>query len=100
MLTTKVQAMSLARCKWVAANECNKSPRVTQLPDRENDGTTVKQMRYESDKEGAEVVLVIIKGGGHTWPGNNPRLHSLGSSTRDISANDLMWDFFQQHPMK
>jgi polyhydroxybutyrate depolymerase len=85
---------------WVAANGCNKSPRVTQLPDREKDGTTVKQVRYESGTEGAEVVLVIIKGGGHTWPGNEPRMRSLGVSTRDISANDMMWDFFQQHPMK
>lgn len=85
---------------WVDANGCNKSPRVTQLPDREKDGTTVKQLRYESGKDGAEVVLVIIEGGGHTWPGNEPRMQTLGVSTRDISANDMMWEFFQQHPMK
>ncbi|MFM9064723.1 MAG: alpha/beta hydrolase family esterase [Pirellula sp.] len=85
---------------WVEANGCNKSPRVTQLPDREKDGTNVKQVRYESGKDGAEVVLVIIQGGGHTWPGNEPRIKSLGVSTQDISANDMMWDFFQQHPMK
>lgn len=85
---------------WVDANKCKKSPRTTQLPDRERDGTTVKQVRYESGKEGAEVVLVIIEGGGHTWPGNEPSMRSLGVSTRDISANDMMWDFFQQHPMK
>jgi polyhydroxybutyrate depolymerase len=85
---------------WVNANGCNKSPRITQLPDREKDGTTVKQVRYESGKEGAEVVLVIIEGGGHTWPGNEPRMQALGASTRDISANDMMWEFFQQHPMK
>ena len=24
----------------------------------------------------------------------------LGASTRDISANDLMWEFFKRHPMK
>jgi len=85
---------------WVNANGCNKSPRVIQLPDREKDGTKVKQVRYESGKEGAEVVLVIIEGGGHTWPGNEPRMQSLGASTRDISANDMMWEFFQQHPIK
>ncbi|MEI8227710.1 MAG: PHB depolymerase family esterase [Planctomycetota bacterium] len=85
---------------WVDANECKKNPRTTQLPDREKDGTTVKQVRYEFGKEGAEVVLVVIEGGGHTWPGNEPRMRSLGVSTRDISANDMMWEFFQQHPMK
>ena len=24
----------------------------------------------------------------------------LGKSTKQISANDLIWDFFQKHPMK
>ena len=45
-------------------------------------------------------MLVAINGGGHTWPGREPVLQSLGKSTKDISANDLMWDFFQKHPMK
>lgn len=85
---------------WVEANDCDKSPRSLELPDRENDATTVKQIRYEFGKEGSEVVLVIIKGGGHTWPGNEPRMRSLGAATRDISANDMMWEFFQKHPMK
>ena len=85
---------------WVVANGCDRNPRTTQLPDREEDGTKVKQIRYDSGKDGAEVVLVLIEGGGHTWPGNEPRLRSLGASTRDISANDMMWEFFQQHPMK
>jgi polyhydroxybutyrate depolymerase len=43
--------------------------------------------------------LIVIEGGGHTWPGREPRLASLGKTTRDISANDLMWDFFQRHPL-
>ena len=25
-------------------------------------------------KEGSEVVLIVIEGGGHTWPGQEPRL--------------------------
>lgn len=85
---------------WVEANGCRKSPTTTHLPDREDDGTTVKQVRYDSGHDGAEVVLVVIEGGGHTWPGKEPRMRSLGTSTRDISANDMMWEFFQRHPMK
>lgn len=85
---------------WVTANGCHQNARTTQLPDRDDDGTKVKQVRYDSGKDGAEVVLVLIEGGGHTWPGKEPRLRSLGASTRDISANDMMWEFFQQHPMK
>lgn len=85
---------------WVAANGCRPAPQTTRLPDRADDGTTVKEMRYASGRDGAEVVLVVIEGGGHTWPGREPRLRALGPSTRDISANDMMWEFFQQHPMK
>jgi len=85
---------------WVEANGCDATPTVTRLADRQNDGTTVRQVRYGSGKAGAEVVLVVVEGGGHTWPGKDPRIRSLGVSTRNISANDMMWEFFQQHPMK
>lgn len=85
---------------WVAANGCRQTPTTTRLPDREHDGTTVREERYDSGRDGAEVVLVVIEGGGHTWPGREPRLRSLGVSTRDISANDMMWEFFQRHPLK
>jgi len=84
---------------WVDANECKRPPLVRQLPDRVNDGTTVTQVRFAPGRDGAEVVLVIIKGGGHTWPGNEARMRTLGASTRDISANDMMWEFFQHHPL-
>ena len=57
-------------------------------------------MRYGDGTDGAEVVLVVIEGGGHTWPGRKPRLGTLGRSTRDIVANDMMWEFFERHPMK
>jgi polyhydroxybutyrate depolymerase len=85
---------------WVAANGCKPKPRTTPRPDRADDGTTVKEIQYDSGCDGAEVVLVVIEGGGHTWPGREPRLRALGASTQDISANDMMWEFFQQHPMK
>lgn len=85
---------------WVEANGCETTPLTTQLADREHDGTTVKQVRYASGMNGAEVVLVVIAGGGHTWPGRVPRMQSLGASTRDISANDMMWEFFERHPLK
>ena len=57
--------------------------------------------RFETFTEShpPEDSLVVIEGGGHTWPGKEPRMRSLGVSTRDISANDMMWEFFQRHPM-
>jgi len=85
---------------WVKANGCEKEPVVTKLPDRAKDGTRITRNTYGSGKDGAEVVLIEIEAGGHTWPGQVPRLKALGKSTKNISANDLMWEFFEKHPMK
>ena len=85
---------------WVKANGCEKEPVVTKLPDTAKDGTRITRKTYGSGKNGAEVVLIVIEGGGHTWPGQEPRLKALGKSTKNISANDLMWEFFEKHPMK
>ena len=85
---------------WVKANGCPDTPRVEKLPDKVDDGMTVTRTTYGPGKDGAEVVLITINGGGHTWPGREPVARFLGPSTKDISANDLMWEFFQRHPMR
>ena len=85
---------------WCKINDCPQEPQVTDVPDKEDDGTKVRTKTYGPAKDGAEVVLIEIEGGGHTWPGQKAPISFLGRSTLDISANDLMWDFFQKHPMK
>lgn len=85
---------------WVEANGCPSAPLVVKEPDKANDGTTITRKVYGPGKDGAEVVLIIIEGGGHTWPGRQPPLKILGKSTKNISANDVIWDFFQRHAMK
>jgi polyhydroxybutyrate depolymerase len=58
---------------------------------------------YGTGRDGAEVVLWKIEGGGHTWPGGRFGFlgkRVLGKMNTDISATDLMWAFFQRHPMK
>jgi polyhydroxybutyrate depolymerase len=85
---------------WVKANGCLSQPVLTTMPDTAQDGTSIIRNTYGSCKDGTEVVLVAIEGGGHTWPGRAPALKALGKSTRNISANDLIWEFFEKHPMK
>jgi haloalkane dehalogenase len=85
---------------WVKANGCDPVPRVQTLPDVADDGMRVTRQTWEDGKDGAEVVLIEIEGGGHTWPGQKPPVAFLGKSTKDISANDLMWEFFQKHARK
>jgi len=84
---------------WVQANGCPETPVVTELPDKADDGMRVRRKTYGPGKQGSEVVLVEIDNGGHTWPGREPLLARLGPSTKDICANDLMWEFFTRHPM-
>ncbi len=57
---------------------------------------------YGPGLQGAEATLCAIEGGGHTWPGGVDKLSEslVGSVNRDISANELMWEFFQRHPRR
>jgi polyhydroxybutyrate depolymerase len=84
----------------IKANGCPEEPRTEELPDKVGDGTTVTKKTYGPGKDGAEVVLFVIEGGGHTWPGQQPSVGFIGKSTKNISANDLIWEFFEKHPMK
>ena len=83
---------------WVAANGCAETPIIDVL-DKGSDGMKVIRRTFGSGRDGSEVVLVVIEGGGHTWPGKKSTAAVLGRSTRNVSANDLMWEFFQKHPM-
>ena len=82
---------------WVVANGCDETPKIDVLAD--GDGMRVTRSTYGGGRDGAEVALVVIEGGGHTWPGRRSTAAILGRSTRTVSANDLMWNFFRKHPM-
>jgi polyhydroxybutyrate depolymerase len=96
-------------------NSCDTLPVNMDLPDTADDGMTVHTKEYGGCAHGAEVKLVKITGGGHTWPGwrlqTNAKFNSLRitvlellgyglGSTDDISANDMIFEFFQRHPVK
>jgi polyhydroxybutyrate depolymerase len=83
---------------WVKIDGCDEKPEVADLPHHADD-MLVERKTYGHGKEGSEVVLVVIQGGGHTWPGQEPPVAFLGKSTKNISANDLIWEFFRKHPM-
>lgn len=83
---------------WVTANGCRAEPVITALPDLVDDGMKCTQKTWSGGREGSEVVLIEITGGGHTWPGMPPIVAMLGPATMDVAANDLMWEFFVRHP--
>ncbi len=82
---------------WAERNRCPPQPKVTELPNHHEDDTTVRRETYGPGAAGAEVILMAIEGGGHTWPGKKPPVDFLGKSTEEISANDLIWEFFQRY---
>lgn len=85
---------------WIKADGCKTEPVIVKLPDKAKDGTTATIKTYGGGKDGAEVVLVTVDGMGHTWPGRVPLVRFLGAATRNVSANEMMWRFFEKHVMK
>ena len=84
---------------WVKLNGCEEKPKTETLS---KDGDEMKAIRktYSGGKNGSEVVLVVIEDGGHTWPGMTPPANFMGKSAKNVSANDLMWEFFKKHKLK
>ncbi|MGH9209533.1 MAG: alpha/beta hydrolase family esterase [Acidimicrobiales bacterium] len=80
---------------WAGRNGCHDdAPAETEVAD------DVTILSYGCP-EGAEVELYRIEGGGHTWPGS-PLLDGVelvGPTTFSISANEVMWEFFEDHPL-
>jgi len=72
--------------RWAEHNECDSQPQEQRISD--------EVVRFHWDNCAAATQWYLIEGGGHTWPGG-----ASGSSryvTQDISATELIWDFFNQ----
>lgn len=95
---TNHRSVKDAIATWVKANGCHDESITEELAS--DSEISVIRKTYSGGQANAEVVLVIIEGGGHTWPGMRSPTAILGKSTLKISANDLMWEFFQKHPIR
>jgi len=82
---------------WVEANGCNSTPDHTLMHEGTSDGMPITRDHYTQGRDGSEVILYTIESGGHTWPGRPPTLEFLGPATLAISANEILWEFFQRH---
>ena len=80
---------------WAKHNRCDTSP--VELPA----SGKVSGIRYTNCAQNADVDFYTVHGGGHSWPGGKglPRL-IVGHTTQDIDATQVMWDFFQAHPLR
>ena len=86
-----------AELKWAKQDDCSTTPSSTIV------AKNVQLTTYTKCANGASVELYEVIGEGHEWPGG-PVLPAaltsvLGPQSQAISANNLMWAFFEAHPL-
>lgn len=74
--------------RWVQLNGCTATPR------RILEKTGAHCEMYSPCQGNAQVQLCVTETGGHSWPGSDKPPGKPASQA--ISANDLMWDFFNR----
>jgi len=88
--------VSATLARWAALEGC------TEPPEQQPVRGAVAVTRYTRCRGGSTLELYVVAGGGHTWPGSAFSRASesvLGPTTTDIDANELIWSFFDSHPM-
>ncbi|MFJ5611300.1 glycosyl hydrolase [Streptomyces sp. NPDC093221] len=86
-------SVPVAQQRWASLNGCTTGPATTQTT------AHVQRTVYGGCRDGADVELYSVSDGGHTWPGSPQDSAGNGTTTREISADALMWQFFRLHPM-
>lgn len=85
---------------WVNKNQCHDNFEQIKLPDKDpDDGTRIEMFKYAGCKNGTEVILYAVDGGGHTWPGSKikPAARISGKVSQDMNASEVIWGFFDQN---
>ena len=76
---------------WMNVNGCVKRDTV------KNDQNYLL-VKWSNCNKNSEIHFYMTRDGGHSWPGGVKYLPG-DEPSRVINADDLMWDFFQAHPM-
>jgi polyhydroxybutyrate depolymerase len=81
--------------RWATLNGCN--PIAEQLEATDS----VRTMRYSNCQGDADVVVNVLEGMGHQWPGGDPFPSWLmGAANEEIRATEEMWTFFEGHALE
>ena len=81
---------------WAERNHCKAKPIERSA------AADVTLVRYRCPGK-ADVQLYRVEGGGHSWPGSefSRAIENVtGPVTFSIDANDVMWKFFERHPLR
>ena len=86
----KVRGTQLNMGDWARLDHCrSQAPRVRM-------GSDVIRQQWPACEGGAAVGLFTIVGGGHTWPGANPK-KGFGLTTQQVSATTRILAFFRHY---
>ncbi len=99
----RIVATEQAAVLWAGHNGCQREPVAEDLADKDpKDGCTARKLTYAKGKDGTEVVLCRIAGGGHTWPNGLQYLprRIIGNVCRDFDGTKVIWEFFKSHPKR
>jgi polyhydroxybutyrate depolymerase len=75
--------------KWTAVDHCSAPPK------RVLDTAGAHCDQYASCENGTKVQLCVTETGKHSWPGGEKPRGGTEPPSQALSANDVMWNFFQ-----
>jgi polyhydroxybutyrate depolymerase len=81
--------------KWARAIGCPTEPHLVR------DEGGVRVTAYGPGEGGGVLVVEVVAGLGHHWPGGKGGLSRriAGEPSDRVNANDVIWDFFRRHPL-
>lgn len=94
-ISASILPIPVEEARWAARNGCSKSPK------RSNVASGVTLIAYRCPGN-ATVELYRESGDGHIWAGSDAMVaieSIVGKTTFAISADQLMWKFFVNHPL-
>ena len=93
------ESLRAALLLFAGINNCP-SPSAGTIPNIDpSDGTLTKTYQSECSS-GAEILLYLVRQGGHTWPGSVSNFFTLfayGRTSQDFDGSSELWQFFRRH---
>jgi polyhydroxybutyrate depolymerase len=86
----KVRGTQLNMGDWARLDKCH------GMAQRRRTGSPVILQRWDRCGSGTSVELYTVVGGGHSWPGADPKL-AVGLTTEQVSATSQMLSFFHRY---
>ena len=78
---------------WQSKNQCVQAAKVIV------DNSSYKLTKWFDCRNNVSVHYYLTKDGGHSWPGGAAGSIFGDTPSTVINANDLLWQFFQEHQL-